>query len=170
MLRTGVVVRSNARFYSQLVVVSKGPGQYRICVDFRNLNLITRMKVFPIPDIPGLFDRIGSHRPDTFGVMDLTAGYHQAPLTPECQLLTAFICFAGIFHFTRLPFGLKRAPSYFQEMMATIVLIGLIYISCEIYLDDCIVYAKGNKQFLERLRKVFERFRLRRLYLKANSG
>ena len=169
MLKTGVVEKSGARFYSQLVVVNKAPGLYRVCVDFRNLNNCTKMRNYPIPDIPGLFDRIGSHRPDTFGVMDLTAGYHQAPLSPECQILTAFICFAGIFQFTRLPFGLKRAPTYFQEMMASIVLAGLIYISCEVYLDDCIVYARGNAEFLKRLREVFERFRLRKLFLKAKK-
>ena len=27
-----------------------------------------------------------------------------------------------IYEFTRLPFGPKRAPSYFQEIMATVVL------------------------------------------------
>ena len=90
--------------------------------------------------------------------MDLTSGYHQAPLDFASRILTAFICFYGVFQFTRLPFGPRRAPSYFQEMMATIVLHGLIYISCEMYLDDCIVYARGNEEFLERLEIVFQRF------------
>lgn len=103
----------NVRLYSQVVAVSKRPGQYRICVDYRHLNTAPKMNFFPVPDISGLFDRIGSHRPNTFRVMDLTAGYHHAPGTAECQILTAFICFAEIFHFTRLPFELKRAPSYF---------------------------------------------------------
>ena len=42
--------------------------------------------------------------------------------------------FSGVYQFTRLPFGLKRAPSYFQEVMATIVLAGLIYLICEMYM------------------------------------
>ena len=66
-----------------------------------------------------MFERIGARQPDIFGVMDLTSGYHQAPLTTSAKILTAFICFSGNYQFTRLPFGLKRAPSYFQEMMAT---------------------------------------------------
>ena len=104
-----------------------------------------------------------------FGVMDLTSGYHQAPLDWAFKVLTAFICFYGIFQFTRLPFGPRRAPSYFQEMMATVVLVGLIYISCEMYLDDCIVYGRGNDEFLERLELVFQRFRRYGLYLKAKK-
>ena len=41
-----------------------------------------------------------------------------------------FITFSGVYQFTRLPFGPKRAPSYFQEIMATVVLAGLIYMIC----------------------------------------
>jgi hypothetical protein len=32
--------------------------------------------------------------------------------------------------------GLKGVASYFQRMMASIVLAGLIYITVELYLDD----------------------------------
>jgi hypothetical protein len=55
--------------------------------------------------------------------------------------------------------GLKGAASYFQRMMASKVLAGLLYIFVELYLDDVLVYATNNKEFLERLRIVFEHFR-----------
>ena len=85
------------------------------------------------------------------------------------KVLTAFICYCGVYQFTRLPFGPRRAPSYFQEMMATIVLNGLIFICCEMYLDDCIVFAPGQDEFLERLERVFRRFRCFGLLLKAKK-
>ena len=106
-----------------------------------------------------MFEHIGARRPDIFGVMDLTSGFHQAPLTESANILTAVTCFSGIYQFTRLPFGLKRVPSYFQKMMVTIVLAGVLYMSSEIYLDDCIVYGRGNDEFLQKLRQVFIRFR-----------
>ena len=87
----------------------------------------------------------------------------------SAKILTAFICFPGIYQFTRLPFGLNRAPSYFQETMATVVLAGLSYVTCEMYLDDCIVFGKGSEEFLQRLRDVFIRFRERNLFLKAKK-
>lgn len=99
--------------------------------------------------------------------MDLTSGYHQAPLTLACRAFTAFITFAGVYQFKRLPFGPKRAPSYFQEQMATAVLFGMIYIICEMYLDDCIVYAQGDNEFCERLEKIFIRFDEKHIFLKA---
>jgi hypothetical protein len=49
------------------------------------------------------------------------------------------------------------------------VLFGLLYIICEMYIDDDIVYANGNAQFLERLELVFQRFRLKGLLVKAKK-
>jgi hypothetical protein len=113
---------------------------------------------WPIPNIAQLLTRIGAQRANVFGVMDLTWGYHQAPLHHATKVLIAFVTFAGVYQFTRLPFGPKRAPSYFQEQIAPVVLAGLIYLICEMYLDDCIVFATGDEQFIERLETVFKRF------------
>ena len=37
------------------------------------------------------------------------------------------------------------------------------------YIDDCIVYANTNGEFVPRLRSIFERFRLHNLFLKASE-
>ena len=169
MLESGVIERSDAVYYSHPVIVNKTADTYRFCIDYRKLNECIEPASFPLPNIKNLFERIGNRRPDTFGVMDLTSGYHQAPLHAAHRIFTAFLCFAGVYHFTRLPFGPCRAPSYFQEQMATKVLYGLIYISCEMYLDDCIVFGRGNAEFLFRLEEVFKRFRSKNLRLKAKK-
>ena len=75
--------------------------------------------------------------------MDLTKGYYQAPLAESSRHLTAFITLAGMYEWLRVPMGLKGAPAYFQRIMSTVVLAGLIYKICEIYLDDVIVHAKS---------------------------
>ena len=100
-----------------------------------------------------------------FRSMDLTLGYHQAPLSDSTKAYTAFITFSEVYDFTQLPFGPKRAPSYFQEIMATVVLVGLIYMICEMYIDDCSVFGDNNIEFVSPLRSVFERFRKHNLYL-----
>jgi hypothetical protein len=116
-----------------------------------------------------MFGRFGTHHSNLFGVMDLTAGYHQAPVNLGTWVFLAFVCFCGIFQFCRLPFGPKRTPSYFQQMMASVVLIGLIYFICEMYLDDCIVHAVGDVQFLERLEKVLAQFNKHLITLKPSK-
>ena len=149
------------------MLTPKPNGTWRFCVDYRAMNDATESASWPIPNITDLLNRLGRAKADTFGVMDLTSGYHQAPLSMACRAFTAFITFAGVYQFTRLPFGPKRAPSYFQEQMATVVLAGMIYIICEMYLDDCIGYGSGTDEFCERLEKLFIRFDGKHIFLKA---
>ena len=169
MLADGVIEKLNASYYSHPVIVQKTEDKVRVCIHYRNLNACIKPASWPLPNIRGLFERIGHNKPTVFGVMDLTAGYHQDPPYLPHRVFTAFLCFCGLYQFTRLPFGPKRAPSYFQEQMVTKVLQGLLYVSCEMYLDKCIVYASSEDQFLVRLKEVFQRFRERGLLLKAKK-
>ena len=73
--------------------------------------------------------RIGNQKPKNFGTKDLTQGYHQAPITINTGAYTTFILFCGVNHFTRLPFGPERAPTYFQQVKATAAV--LIYFGRE---------------------------------------
>ena len=169
LLKTGIIEPSTASYYSQVILASKPDDTWRFCIDYRKLNDCTKSASWPIPNIKEMFGRLGTHHSNIFGVMDLTAGYHQAPVSLGTRIFLAFICFCGIFQFCRLPFGPKRAPSYFQQMMASVVLIGLIYFVCEMYLDDCIVHGNGEDQFLERLEQVLARFKKHNILLKPNK-
>ena len=57
-----------------------------------------------------------------------------------------------------MPFGLTCAPSVFQRLM-DLVLCGLTYESCLVYLDDIIVFSRDFDGHVDCLRKVFERLR-----------
>ena len=117
------------------------------------------MMGWPIPNIDQMIQRIGEKRPKYFGILDLTSGYYQAPLAIESRVFTAFITCIGIYEWLRVPMGLKGAPSYFQQVMATVVLAGILYYLCEIYIDDVVVYASDEETFLQNLDTVFSRFR-----------
>ena len=145
--------------YSQVLLTPKSNGQYRFCIDFRNLNALTKSLIWPIPNIQAMIERLGNKRPQYFAIMDLTKGYYQAPLAESSRHFTAFITLMGLYEWTRVPMGLKGAPAYFQRVMATVVLAGLIYSICEVYLDDVIVYASSIDELITNLTKVFERFR-----------
>ena len=58
-----------------------------------------------------------------------------------------------------VPMGLKCAASYFQAQIVMVVLAGLVYIICKVYVDDILVHATSDEEFVERLKLVFERFR-----------
>jgi hypothetical protein len=103
--------------------------------------------------------RIARQRPRYFGKMDLTAGYHQAPLSHEAKPLTAFTTSMGVYQWRRVPMGLKAAPAYFQRMIQSVVLAGLLSNICESYLDDMLTYGQTEAALLKNLRAIFSRFR-----------
>ena len=137
--------------------------KWRFCLDYRKQNMASKGIGNNIPNILQMFQRIGSHKPKYFGKIDLTSGYHQAPLAVDSQRFTAFITFMGIFEWLRVPMGLKGAPSYFQGVMATIVLVGLLYTICELYLDDILIHAQTESEFLSRLDQVLKRLSDRKI-------
>ena len=153
----------DAARWGQWVLAPKPNGKWRGCADLANLNKCSELPGWPLPRIPEMLQRIGTQKPKIFGVMDLTSGYHQAPLDESSQILTAFITFMGIFKYLRVPMGIKGASAYFQMIMATVVLAGLIYIICECYQDDIIVFGQTEDEFLERLEEVFKRLRKHKL-------
>ena len=53
--------------------------------------------------------------------------------------------------------------------MATVVLTRLIYMICEMHIDDCTVFGDTNIEFVSRLKLIFERFRNHNLYIKASK-
>ena len=53
--------------------------------------------------------------------------------------------------------GLKNVVSYFQQVMSTEVLAGLIHQICELYIDDIIVFGETEDEFIHNLEQVFIR-------------
>jgi hypothetical protein len=153
--KQGIIEKSNAAYYTQVFMGPEPDGSKRMCIDFRNLNNCTEDASWPIPYITLMLRRIGSHKAKIFAVLDLTQGYHQAPLILAARVYAAFIPSCGVYQFIRLPFGPKRAPSYFQQTMATVVLAGLICIICEMYIDDCNVFGEDLDELVIRFRPIF---------------
>ena len=120
---------------------------------------------WPIPNIEQTLNRIGEKRPKYFAVIDLTKGFSQAPLDENSSKYTAFATWHGLFEWVRVPMGLKGAPSWFQQQIATKVLGGLLHHICELYIDDLIVYGSTIEEFTQNLRLVFERFRTYKILL-----
>jgi hypothetical protein len=161
MLEAGVVkLDPDARYYSQVILAPKPDGTWRFCIDFRKLNLCLKDMLWPIPNIEHMVRRLGKERSQYFAKFDMTKGYWQVMIDESCQHYTAFLTIAGLFAWKRVPMGIKPAAAYFQCMMMTIVLVGLLYIICEVYMDDVIVHGKTHTEFIDRLRQIFERCRL----------
>ena len=100
--------------------------------------------------------------------MDLQSGYWQVQMKPEDREKTAFITADGLYQFKVMPFGLTNAPSTFQRMM-DVLLAGLKWNSCLVYLDDIVVFSDSIPQHLTRLDAVLERLSNANLKLKLSK-
>ena len=68
-----------------------------------------------------MFERLGARKAKYFAVLDFTQRFYQIAMDKASTVLTAFITFCGIYQFTRVPFGPKNAPSYYQQLIAGVV-------------------------------------------------
>jgi len=69
---------------------------------------------------------------------------------------TAFVTRKGQFRFKVISFGLANAPSLFQRIR-DLVLPGLSWESCLVYVDDIIAFGSTFEEHIERLKRVFHR-------------
>ncbi len=151
MLRRRVIEPPDGPWSSPVVLVKKKDGTWRFCVDYRKLNAVTVKDSYPLPRIADTLSRLEGAI--FFSSMDLQSGYHQVPVIDSDRPKTAFITADGLYQFRTLPFGLTNAPGTFQRAM-DIILAGLRWTTCLIYLDDVIIYSATFKQHLQRLRLV----------------
>ena len=138
----------------------KPNGDWRFVLDFQGLNQATvNVERWPIPNINELLRRIGDKKPRYFGIMDLTSGFFQAAISAESSAFTAFVTKNKVYQWTRVPMGITAAPSYFQRVISTQVLGGLVGHICEVYIDDIIVWGDSEESFLRNLETVLTRFK-----------
>jgi hypothetical protein len=159
LLELGVIRPSQAKYYSHPHLTPKPDGSWRFCIDYRALNNCSKSLGWPIPNIDQLLRRIGAKKANCFATFDLTSGYHQTAVDESTSEFTAFICSSGLYEWVRTPFGLKGAPSYFMQKMATEVLNGLLYNTAECYIDDVITWGKTPEELLANIELLLKRFR-----------
>ena len=156
MLGEGVIEPSSSPWCSPILLVKKKDGSVRFCVDLRKVNEVTLKDRYPLPNISECLDTLAGSK--WFCTLDLTSGYWQVPLRKEDRPKTAFSVGGGLYQFTVMPFGLCNAPSTFERMM-DMVLVGLVWEECMVYLDDVIVFGEDFDKTLGHLAHVFDRIR-----------
>ena len=166
MLERQVIEPSQGSWSSPVVLVKKKDGSTRFCVDFRQLNAVTKKDAQPLPRIDETLDVLGSAR--WFSCLDLTSGYWQVEVAPEDREKTAFVTPYGLFQFRVMPFGLTNAPANFQRLMER-VLAGLHWTTCLIYLDDILIFSATVQQHFTRLREIFDRLKQAGLKIKPSK-
>ena len=166
MLKQGVIEPSDSPWAAPVVLVTKKDGSTRFCVDYRRLNDLTRKDAYPLPVIGDCLDAL--HGSQWFHVLDLASSYWQLEMEETSKPKTAFVTRSGLYQFNFMPFGLTNGCATFQRLME-LVLRGLQWERCLLYLDDVIVLGKDFDDSLRNLKCVFARLRDAGLKLKPKK-
>ncbi|KAJ8720901.1 hypothetical protein PYW08_006366 [Mythimna loreyi] len=172
MLTEGVIEECESAWTSPAVLVPKKDGKVRFCVDYRKLNAITKTDAYPMPLID---DLVQSTKRNCFmSTLDLRSGFWQVVMKESDKDKTAFQTPFGTYRFTRMPFGLKNAPSTFQRLIDKLrsslnrdfTEIEGENVTLLAYQDDLLLITETYVGHIAALQAVFEK--LRAFGLRAN--
>ena len=128
--------------------------RWKICIDYRRLNKVTRKDHFPLPFIDQMLDRLAGN--EYFCFLDGYSGYNQITIALEDQEKTTFTCPYSTFTFRRMAFGLCNALGTLQRCMMAI-LSDMVEKSIKVFMDDFSVIGSTFDDYLHNLMLVLKR-------------
>ncbi|CAB0030668.1 unnamed protein product [Trichogramma brassicae] len=157
MLADGVIERSASAWSSAPVIVKKADGSKCFCIDYRDLNKVTKKDAYAVPNIDHILDKLRRARYIT--TIDLKSAYFQIKIEESSKRFTAFaIPGSGLYQFLRLPYGLCNAPASFQRLIDA--LFGPEFESHVFgYLDDIIIVTESFDEHMKWLELVLTKLR-----------
>lgn len=131
----------------------KKTGEIRICADFSTgLNENLENHRYPLP-LPGdIFAKLNGST--IFSHIDLSDAFLQIEMDDESKNLLVINTHVGLFKYNRLTFGIKTAPTIFQEVMDQLIA-PLKNIIC--YMDDIFVFGKIKREHDDALFSLMKR-------------
>ena len=94
---------------------------------------------YPLPRMDECIDTLGEAK--IFTTLDAFWGYWQISLSEKDKPKTSFVCHAGQFQYTRMPFGLTNGPETFQRAL-DVILNRFKWKKWLVYIDDIIIFSK----------------------------
>ena len=160
LLEKGFIRRSISEWGAPVVFATKADGSLRLCVDYRELNKLTKKNRHPLPRIDDLFDQLVGA--SVFSQLDLANGFHQLRVAEDSIDKTAFRTSDGFYEWLVMPFGLTNAPAYFVDLMSR-VFREYLNKFVVVFVDDILIFSKNEEEHALHLRKVLETLRAHKL-------
>ncbi|KAM0018968.1 putative nucleotidyltransferase, Ribonuclease H [Helianthus debilis subsp. tardiflorus] len=166
LLDKGFIRPSSSPWGAPVLFVKKKDGTFRMCIDYRELNKVTVKNRYPLPRIDDLFDQLQGS--SYYSKIDLRSGYHQLRVREEDVTKTAFRTRYGHYEFLVMPFGLTNAPAVFMDLMNRVCKPYLDKFVI-VFIDDILIYSKGQEEHEQHLRLILELLRKEQLYAKFSK-
>ena len=140
---------------SPVLMVRKSNRSYRLCINFREINRVTKKDAFPLPPMTKILDKL--QKANYISTIDLDQAFHQVPLDEKSKELTAFtVPGRGLSQFTQMHFELTNAPATFQRLIHKVIgpeLEPHVFA----YLYDVIIVSETFEDYLKWLKEVLDR-------------
>ena len=127
---------------------------WRVCIDYKRLNEVTRKDHFPLPFMDQLLERVLGH--PFYCFLDGYSRYFQIEIAAEDQEKTTCTCPFSTYAYRRMPFGLSNSHATFQRCMLG-VFSDLVERIMEVYMNDITVYGGSFEECLRNLEIVLHR-------------
>ncbi|KAE9305192.1 hypothetical protein PF008_g21782 [Phytophthora fragariae] len=116
LLGARIINMSTSPWASPIVVIIKKNGvDIRLCIDYRLVNSLTRLMIYPMPLINDLLKDLDKVL--WYCSLDMASGFRVVTMTDRARAISAFITPFGRFEWNRMPFGLNNAPQIYQRMI-----------------------------------------------------
>ena len=146
---------------SPIHAVMKPDGSWCVCGDFRRLNAMTKLDIYPLPVLTTSNERLDGC--SVFSKIDLRQAFQQVHVDEASHDKTAIITTLGLFKCIRMPCGHKNAAQCFQRNVHQ--LLSDMPFAHFLYMDDLIVGSKCKENHFRDLQCLFQRLKYQGLLL-----
>ena len=169
LLEQDMIEESQSPYSSAVVLIKRGDGTWRFCVDFRRLNTITQSEDYPLPPMKETMEYLQETK--YFTTLSLPGAFWQVKLSDRSKELTAFVTSEGQFQWKKMPFGLSNGAATFQRLMARALAdVSLEYGNLALcFMEDVLIATRTVEQHLQRLNQVLSAIGATGIKLKADK-
>jgi len=116
LLREDAIEPSRSPHSAPIVLVKKKTGEWRMCVDYRQLNAHSVPDAYPVPSINHILEKLRQARYIS------THGYWQIPMAKDSRQFTAFtVPGRGLSQWKIMPLRLHSASATFQRALDSVI-------------------------------------------------
>jgi hypothetical protein len=149
-----------------ILVRKKNTNEWRMCVDYTDLNKHCPKDPFGLPRIDQVIDSTAGC--DLLCFLDCYSGYHQIAIKEEDQEKTAFITPFGAYCYTTMSFGLKNVGATYHRAIQACFKRRLNK-NGKAYVDDVVVKTRNSDTLIADLEETLASLREYRWKLNPNK-
>jgi len=136
------------------VLVRKKNNEWRMCVDYTDLNKHCPKDPFGLPRIDEVVDSTAGC--ELLSFLDCYSGYHQISLKEDDQIKTSFITPFGAYCYMTMSFGLKNVRATYQRAIQQCLHDEIRDDLVESYVDDVVVKTSDASTLIDNLDRTFK--------------